>query len=127
MRLISPGRSCIAGSKSTPYFTLMPGNQFWRMMLPVIFGPMAVVYRRAMRLLRTIWAFLVRVCLCKGFGRIVAEFLTEVAVLVLVFPILDTIIQKGQSNVTKSLVILSVVLTVSCLFVAGIISKAGEE
>jgi hypothetical protein len=67
----------------------------------------------------------------RGFLKIVAEFLTEVAVLVLVFPYLDTVIQKGQSNVTSGLVVGSVIVAVGCLLIAGFISffasKSEEE
>ena len=85
------------------------------------------VYGNAVRLLVTIWTFFVRVFNCKGFAKIIREFLTEVAVLVLVFPTLDVIIQKGASNVTKPIVLLSLTVTALCLFAAGIISMMTRE
>jgi hypothetical protein len=74
--------------------------------------------------------FFTRISVQRGFIKIFIEFLTEVAVLVLVFPTLDTIIEQGKSKVTKSMVFGSVAIAFVCLFVAGImagiISKDGE-
>lgn len=72
-------------------------------------------------------AFFVKAFAHRSFRKITVEFLTEVAVLVLVFPTLDTVIEKGQSKVTGPLVFGSVVITVVCLLVAGIISMRDRE
>jgi hypothetical protein len=93
----------------------------------VISGLIAVC-RNVLRLPHTVWTFCIRVFNCRGFAKIIKEFLTEVAVLVLVFPTLDVIIQKGASNVSKSIVLLSLTVTALCLFAAGIISMMlGED
>lgn len=79
-------------------------------------------YRSLIRLFPLIRGFLHKAFIHRTFAKITVEFLTEVAVLVLVFPTLDTIINKGQSKVTLPLVIGSLLVTVLCLFLAGIIS-----
>lgn len=94
--------------------------------LAVVSGLIAVC-RSAVRLPLAVWNFFVKVCRRPGFGKIIAEFLTEVAVLVTVFPALYTIIQKGRSNVTGLLVVGSLALSVVCLFVAGIINMYLKE
>jgi len=55
------------------------------------------------------------------FAAIAQEFFTEAAVLVFVFPILDTIVQFGRQKVTLSLGLGSIGVAVLLLFVAGII------
>jgi hypothetical protein len=69
--------------------------------------------------------FVIRVFREGGLATKIAEFLVEVAVLVMVFPILDTVIEKDLSKVTLQLVFWSIVISVGCLFVAGIISMIG--
>jgi len=66
--------------------------------------------------------FVLRVAREGGLAEKTATILTEVAALVMVFPILDTIIEKGQAKVTLTLVIWSIVIPVGCLFLAGILS-----
>jgi hypothetical protein len=67
----------------------------------------------------------------RAFIKIGIEFLTEVAVLVVVFPVLDTIIQRGQSNVTRGMVVGSFGLSIACIVLAGIaagiIAKDDDE
>jgi len=92
----------------------------------VISGLLAF-YRSVVGFPRVVWAFLVKAFFTKNFAKIVIEFLTEVSVLVLVFPTLDMIIQKGKSNVTGLLIIGSFALSVVCLFLAGIISMYLKE
>jgi hypothetical protein len=84
-------------------------------------------YRSVVGFPRVAWAFLVKAFFNRNFAQIVVEFLTEVAVLVLVFPTLDTIIERGSSKVTGPIVYGSIATTVGCLFVAGIISMHLKE
>ena len=86
-----------------------------------------VAYQRILAILANLWSFAVSVARRSDFARITVDFLTEVAVLVMVFPTLDTIIEKGQSKVTRGLVIWSVAIALICLFMAGIISMFGKE
>jgi len=90
-------------------------------------GLIAPLRERIEGLLWDIWAKFLAVILRRSFLAIVVQFLTEVAVLVMVFPTLDTVIEKGQSKVTLSLIIGSVALSLSCLFLAGIISMYSRE
>jgi hypothetical protein len=69
-------------------------------------------YHNAVRFLSAIRVFVLKVIREGHLGGKIAELLTEVAALVMVFPILDTIVEKGQSNVTLSLVIWSIVIPV---------------
>lgn len=64
--------------------------------------------------------FFGKVSVQRAYIKIAEVFLTEVAVLVAIFPILDTVIEQGQSKVTRSLVWGSIALAVSCLLLAGI-------
>jgi len=74
------------------------------------------------------WRWLVGVFLGPRFGKIGVEFFTEAAVLVAVFPILDTIIEKGGTpKVTWSLVAWSEGIAVMLLFFAGILSELAER
>jgi hypothetical protein len=63
------------------------------------------------------------------FFKIAMEFFTEAAVLVAVFPILDTIIEPlgGVQKVTWPLVAWSEGIAAGLLFLAGIISMAVKE
>ncbi len=61
------------------------------------------------------------------FQSIAAEFFVEVGVLWFVFPILDTIVQFGTSKVSAKLTIVSIAIAVTCLFIAGIISRSIEK
>ena len=63
------------------------------------------------------------------FFKIAMEFFTEAAVLVAVFPILDTIIEPSGSvqKVTWSLVVWSEGIAAALLVLAGIISMAVKE
>jgi hypothetical protein len=60
------------------------------------------------------------------FFKIASEFFTEAAVLVAVFPILDTIIEPlgGVQKVTWALVVWSEGIAAGLLVLAGIMSKA---
>jgi hypothetical protein len=99
----------------------------------LIFG-----YRAVLRLWALcqsyIWSFIRH----PGIHKIAIEFCTEVAVLVAVFPILDTIIpitggaqasgQNGMKNVTWPLVITSEGIAGLFLILAGIMSiKGGKD
>jgi hypothetical protein len=84
-------------------------------------------YHCLLRFLSKVRVFVLRVFREGGLAEKSATFLTEVAVLVLVFPILDTIVEKGQSKVTPSLVIWSILIAVGCLFLAGVISMIAKE
>jgi hypothetical protein len=57
------------------------------------------------------------------FVNVAQEFFTEAAVLVFVFPVLDTIVQFGTKKVTWRLALGSVGVTVFLLFWAGILAK----
>jgi|SRR5271163_2604957 hypothetical protein len=57
------------------------------------------------------------------FVEIAQEFFTEAAVLVFVFPVLDTIVQFGPKKVTWRLALGSVGTAVFLLFWAGILAK----
>jgi hypothetical protein len=57
------------------------------------------------------------------FADIAQEFFTEAAVLVFVFPVLDTVVQFGRAKVTWRLTAGSVGVTVLLLFCAGIIAR----
>ena len=57
------------------------------------------------------------------FVDVAQEFFTEAAVLVFVFPVLDTIVQFGTKKVTWRLALGSVGATVFLLFWAGILAK----
>ena len=57
----------------------------------------------------------------RSFAKILIEFLTEVAVLVLVFPMLDTIVET-QSKVTGLMVFVSIGIAGFCLLIAGIMA-----
>ena len=94
--------------------------------LPVISGLIAG-YRAGMDMLHSIWVFLLKAFGHRSFAKITVEFLTEVSVLVFVFPTLDTIINHGQSKVSKAVVLGSLAITVVCLSVAGIISMLDRE
>lgn len=59
------------------------------------------------------------------FAKIAVEFFTEAAVLVAVFPILDTVI--GHSRVTRSLAFGSAGLVLLFLFLAGIIARLAGD
>jgi hypothetical protein len=84
-------------------------------------------YHSVVKVLSTGWMLLLRVFRRGEFAERSIEFLTEVAVLVFVFPILDTLIEKGQSKVTRLLVIWSILIPVGCLFLAGVISTINKE
>ena len=57
------------------------------------------------------------------FVEVAQEFFTEAAVLVFVFPVLDTIVQFGTKKVTWRLALGSLGTTVFLLFWAGILAK----
>jgi hypothetical protein len=86
------------------------------------------VYRSVAQAGRTLRDWLVRTFLGPRFAKIAVEFFTEAAVLVAVFPVLDTIIENGGLlNVTWPLVAWSEGLAVLFLFLAGIISMGIGE
>jgi hypothetical protein len=58
-----------------------------------------------------------------GFVNVAQEFFTEAAVLVFVFPVLDTVVQFGTKKVTWRLALGSVGVTVFLLFWAGILAR----
>jgi hypothetical protein len=95
-------------------------------MRPVI-SALIAGYHSTIRVLSAAWVFLLKVFRRGGFGEITVTFLTEVAVLVMVLPIVDTIVEKGQAKVTLPLVIWSIVIALGCLFAAGIIFMSGRE
>lgn len=84
-----------------------------------------VAYHCVVRSLRDIRFFVIRVIREGNLAGKIAELLVEVAVLVMVFPVLDTIIAKDFSKVTISLVFWSIVIPVGCLFMAGVLSMVG--
>ena len=69
-----------------------------------------------------IWRWLIRVFLGPGFFEIAVEFFTEATVLVAVFPILDTIIERA-GKVTRSLMVWSEGLAAIFVILAGILSE----
>jgi len=60
------------------------------------------------------------------FVNVAEQFLTEAAVLVFVFPVLDTIVQFGKEKVTWRLGIGSLAVTIFLLFWAGIIARGRD-
>jgi hypothetical protein len=68
-----------------------------------------------------------RLFLHSNFRKVAAEFFTEVAVLVFVFPILDTIVQFGARGVTWQLGAGSIAGAILALLVAAILVKPNEE
>jgi hypothetical protein len=60
------------------------------------------------------------------FAGIAQEFFTEAAVLVFVFPVLDTIVQFGKAKVTIKLALGSIGVAVLLLSFAGIIARGKE-
>jgi hypothetical protein len=61
------------------------------------------------------------------FADIVVEFCTEAAVLIFVFPILDTVVQFGSKKVTLRLGLVSVGLAILLLFIAGTIKGRAKD
>jgi len=61
------------------------------------------------------------------FADIAVEFCTEAAVLIFVFPILDTVVQFGTKKVTLRLGLGSVGLAILLLFIAGTIRGRAKE
>jgi hypothetical protein len=59
-----------------------------------------------------------------NFRGVAATFFTEVAVLVFVFPVVDTIVQFGREKVTAPLAIGSFVFAGLCFLAAVILSKS---
>lgn len=84
-------------------------------------------FRSLLKLLRGIRFFLVETFSHKESLKIMVEFFTEAGVLILVFPTLDTVINKGESKVTGGLVFLSFVIAFLCLLVASRISRRVKE
>jgi len=60
------------------------------------------------------------------FASLAEQFLTEAAVLVFVFPVLDTIVQFGKEKVTWRLGLGSLAVTIFLLFWAGIIARGRD-
>ncbi len=60
------------------------------------------------------------------FASIAQEFLTEAAVLVFVFPVLDTVVQFGRAKVTWELGLGSMAVAIFLLFWAGIIARGKD-
>jgi len=84
-------------------------------------------YHYVMKFPPVAWDFLRKVFVRRSVAKIGVEFLTEVGVLVLVFPMLDTIIENGK-KITRSLVATSVAIAVMCFIIAAILSMlAGED
>lgn len=92
-----------------------------------MFSALHKLIRAATRILVSAHTFIVRAFYHRNFAKITTEFLTEVAVLVLVFPTLDRIVEKGQSGVTRPLVIGSFAISLVCLFAAGVISMYDRD
>jgi len=77
---------------------------------------------------RVLRVFLVSAFIGPRFAKIAVEFFTEAAVLVAVFPILDTLIEGGgMAKLTESLVAWSEGLAAFFLLLAGIIAKTTGE
>ena len=81
---------------------------------------------------RAIWGWLTAACgwlsrafVSTRFAKIVSEFLTEVGVLVFVFPTLDTLI-KGDTGRLHVMLPWSLVVTTLCLIGAAILSMIGD-
>ena len=85
------------------------------------------IWRKLLEWIAIPYRFGSQVRVQRAFIKIVIEFLTEVGVLVMVFPILDTVIQRGQSNVTRKLLIGSICLSVACILVAGLMAGIISE
>jgi len=87
----------------------------------------AAGYRVALNFARQVLAFssrpFVRAFAHARFAAIAQEFFTEAAVLVFVFPVLDTIVQFGRAKVTWGLVLGAVGVSIFLLFLAGIIAS----
>jgi hypothetical protein len=91
----------------------------------IIFG-----FRSLAKTVPTLWGRLYRVLGKAKFSKIMLNFLTEAAVLVAVFPILDVIIDSmkpGGLQVTWHLVIWSEGIAGGLLFFACIMSGLGES
>lgn len=96
-------------------------------MLAVIPALVARCYRVVAGVLWRLF-FLIGTILRDAFGHpkfvdVAQEFFTEAAVLVFVFPVLDTIVQFGTKKVTWRLALGSLGTTVFLLFWAGILAK----
>jgi|HubBroStandDraft_3_1064219.scaffolds.fasta_scaffold1984088_1 hypothetical protein len=61
-----------------------------------------------------------------GFRKVASEFLTEVGVLVFVFPVVDTLVQFGREKVTALLALGSLAGSVAC-FLLAVILKEPED
>jgi len=66
--------------------------------------------------------FVKKAFLHREFKKVASEFLLEVGVLSLVFPILDTIVQFGTRAVTTRMALTSIGIGFGCLWMAGILS-----
>jgi hypothetical protein len=86
------------------------------------------VYGTALRGLLRVRGFLIAAFIGPRFAKIAVEFFTEAAVLVAVFPILDTIIEaRGTARITRPLVAWSEGLAAFFLVLAGIKALATGE
>lgn len=57
------------------------------------------------------------------FAKLAMEFFTEVAVLVFVFPVLDTVIQFGRRKLSWQLAGVSIGVAVVCMVLAAIMAR----
>jgi hypothetical protein len=69
-----------------------------------------------------LWSFIVEDFWSPRLAKIAVEFCVEAAVLIAVFPILDTIIKGGIKDVTRSLIGWSIGLPALLLLFAGVIT-----
>lgn len=84
-------------------------------------------YKCAIRYLSQLRFFTIKVFRDGNVVAKISEFLVEVGVLIFVFPILYTIIEKDLSKVTLSLIFWSIVIPVGCIFGAGVLSIIGDN
>ena len=56
-------------------------------------------------------------------ARVVETFLTEVGILLFVFPVLDEYVQYGQKGVTVKLIASSISASLSCFGAAGLTAE----
>jgi hypothetical protein len=100
-----------------------------------VLSRLIAIYRRAVKLVSALRGHVVEssrwlsaVFVGPRFVKIAVEFFTEAAVLVAVFPILDTIIQVGgMQKVTWSLVAWSEGIAGMLIVFAGILSELAER
>lgn len=92
----------------------------------MIYGLIAE-FRREFRLAKPFFNWIGKAIFHRKSLDNVVEFFTEAAVLIFVFPVLDTIVQFGVRQVTLTLAGWSMAGAVLSLCIAGILSTIGKE